>query len=445
MQNDENNVTLRRRRKQLLRSKSTDSLSSDSSLNKTYTRSLDLSTGLNSNDFEEMKLELLHTKDQLEIIRNELDNVICENNQLKDTIARQQRHINTLKDLCKSPLHPRTGQLLSVKKRSRYSFSNYSRVLSLDYENKSTNDSLLNSHIENSKVLSELSTLDENSKSYKNLSPDNLLQIKGDSTSKQPSYNPVICSETFISKPPLKDTKMDNKQTQTEFESFANQLNHRYIGSKHKTELDEEVIRKDHRRRRKLSILSNCNYTASLDIIENTFGKHFEYCHYLLRNCSIKEIVSNILKKAQSFNIDDYIIIMIGEQDFRNMEDATVLVKIIRETLNHITHTNIILCCPTYILGAPIHNYKVEMFSRLLCLDIETHKYAYFIDSNSDLSYETFSRSTGKINKLGLKRIYEGIFRRLLVDIKNYPIDSDYDNLAKMPENSLKPLFRSAT
>lgn len=77
------NATLRRQR-QLFRSKSIDSFSNDSSLDKTNsdinTRSLDLSTGISKNELEEMKVEIQQLKEQFELTQNELDKVICDNN-----------------------------------------------------------------------------------------------------------------------------------------------------------------------------------------------------------------------------------------------------------------------------------------------------------------------------------------------------------------------------
>lgn len=63
-------------------------------------------------------------------------------------------------------------------------------------------------------------------------------------------------------------------------------------------------------------------------------------------------------------------------------------------------------------------------------MDIQNYNYAYFFDTNCDLSLEMFSYKTGKINKLGMKCVFGSIFSRILVDIKNYPLDYNHDNSA---------------
>lgn len=128
---------------------------------------------------------------------------------------------------------------------------------------------------------------------------------------------------------------------------------------------------------------------------------------------------------------------MIGEKDFNDNEDSIELVRLIRESLEQTTHTNVIVCSPAYVRGALIHNYRVELFNNLLYMDIQNYNYAYFFDTNRDLSLEMFSYKTGKLNKLGIKCIFGSIFRRILVDIKKYPLDYDHDN-------SLKPLTSKA-
>lgn len=60
-------------------------------------------------------------------------------------------------------------------------------------------------------------------------------------------------------------------------------------------------------------------------------------------------------------------------------------------------------------------------------MDVEYYKYAYLFDTNYDLSLNQFSSSTGKINKYGIKSVYDTIFQCLLLDIQTYSIDCDVD------------------
>lgn len=182
------------------------------------------------------------------------------------------------------------------------------------------------------------------------------------------------------------------------------------------------------RKKRKLCILSNWNQNGDIqDVLENTYTQYFEYIRCLYPNSRLNNLLLNVHNKVQDFDLDDYCIIMIGEQDFKGTEDPITIVKLIRETLKPITHTNIIICCPTFVRGALILNYKIEMFNNLLWMDVEYYKYAYLFDTNYDLSLDQFSSSTGKINKYGIKSVYDTIFQCLLLDIQTYSIDCDVD------------------
>lgn len=52
-------------------------------------------------------------------------------------------------------------------------------------------------------------------------------------------------------------------------------------------------------RKRKLCIISNCNYIGALKNIEATFSEHFEYCHYVTPGSGLSEILSNITEKVK--------------------------------------------------------------------------------------------------------------------------------------------------
>lgn len=119
---------------------------------------------------------------------------------------------------------------------------------------------------------------------------------------------------------------------------------------------------------------------------------------------------------------------MIGEKDFKSAGNHIELIYLIKESLMLITHTNVIVCCPTYVRGALIHNYRVELFNNLLHFDIQNNNYAYFFDTNHDLTLDMFSYRTGKLNRMGTKRIFDSIFDRLIIDIRNYPMENSMCN-----------------
>lgn len=169
------------------------------------------------------------------------------------------------------------------------------------------------------------------------------------------------------------------------------------------------------KQKNRLCIISNNCTKGTLPLIEEIFSKGFEYCHYLLPNATMKDFFSSIDQKLKDFTMNDYCLIFIGENDLRN-GDCMDMLDSLRNSLKNATHTNKIICAPTYIKGALIYNYKVELFNNLLCLDTKNNKYAYFFDSNCALTHEMFSNNTGKINKYGWRNIYNRIMSNIMID-----------------------------
>jgi hypothetical protein len=54
---------------------------------------------------------------------------------------------------------------------------------------------------------------------------------------------------------------------------------------------------------------------------------------------------------------------------------------------------------------------RVEVFNGMIHLDTITHKYAYFVDSNKNLSYDfdVYNKKTGALNNYGLRTVIEDI------------------------------------
>lgn len=179
----------------------------------------------------------------------------------------------------------------------------------------------------------------------------------------------------------------------------------------------------DDSRLRKLCVLSNSTQRGILQAIEDHFSKEFKYCSYLMPNSKIRQLLSNVKAKLQDFSLNDYCIILLGDSDIKTDSNYIDLVKVINESLRQMTHTNIIICTPTYVLGAPIYNYKVEIFNNLVYMDLEYHKYAYFFDSNNELEYkfDMFSNRTGKLNKAGINFIFQNIMDRIKIDLRSFP------------------------
>lgn len=162
--------------------------------------------------------------------------------------------------------------------------------------------------------------------------------------------------------------------------------------------------------RNKLCIMSCYKRNAVLDIAETIFnGGDYQIMHYLTPNAGIREQLKCINEKLTDFTYQDYCIIMIGEEDFTKTNNYHELIRYLRATIQNISHTNVILCTPTYNCGRhqTMYNWRVEIFNNLLYSDVESHGYAYFFDSNANLTYDNymFSKYGGYLNNRGMRTV----------------------------------------
>lgn len=124
----------------------------------------------------------------------------------------------------------------------------------------------------------------------------------------------------------------------------------------------------------------------------------------------------------------------IGEEDFKITKNYTRIINLLKQTLQNITFTNIIVCTPTYRYNyySNMYNWRIKIFNNLLYKNVMTHIYAYLLDSNSNLIYDNnmFYRNSGIINNLGLNTIFYDI--HLLIN------DIDFNNNNIFDKNSTK-------
>lgn len=194
-----NNVTLRR--KQLYRTISTESFYTDSSLEETCSdnincQSLDMST--NDNEEREMKTELLQLRAKLACTRNELEKIVLENDQLKDTVTRLNQQIKTLKEMCATPVKSQRLELLSARKKHRRSLTDnlresmdYNNSIHIDKRNEEPNhDNELTLHSKSATVQQESNTKSSSSERYnKNNSSTKNMYVIGGAQCKGLNYN----------------------------------------------------------------------------------------------------------------------------------------------------------------------------------------------------------------------------------------------------------------
>lgn len=185
----------------------------------------------------------------------------------------------------------------------------------------------------------------------------------------------------------------------------------------------------------KICIISSNKRCKILNAAENIFSNEYRICHYLLPNSGINELFANIHGKVNDLTLNDYCIILIGEEDFKETKDYFSLVKLIRKRLLHLNHTNFVICSPTYRYNVgTMYNWRIEKFNNVLYSDNLIHEYSFLVDSNLNLSYDynMFLRSNGMINNQGIKTIFQGI-EKTIAHIKDY-------NYAKCSLNSHKDI-----
>lgn len=103
----------------------------------------------------------------------------------------------------------------------------------------------------------------------------------------------------------------------------------------------------------------------------------------------ILRILDNIETETKGYSYNDYCIVFIGDADFETTNNPIELIHAMRQKLEKIKHTNVVLCFPTFKMGnySNVFNWRVEAFNSLLYKDVEEHKHTFAIDSNLNLSY----------------------------------------------------------
>lgn len=201
-----------------------------------------------------------------------------------------------------------------------------------------------------------------------------------------------------------------------------------------------------------LCIISSETSNRLYTICQKTNLGNFNICHYRMPNCGLKILLNNIDKKVQDFTYSDYCVVYVGEEDFRRTHNYMELVAFIREKLQTLTHTNFLVCLPTFKYMANKNvmiNSRIDTFNNLLYMDIEIYKYAYILDSNLNLpyTYETYSLRNGSLNNKGLNIVLNDLLDLILdinalnvSDTEKQVIDSD-DTLKNIVNNNCNNKF----
>lgn len=101
-------------------------------------------------------------------------------------------------------------------------------------------------------------------------------------------------------------------------------------------------------------------------------------------------------------------------------------------TLQKLTHTNIIICLPTfrYSKYMTLFNRRIEMFNSLLFSDNTKYEYAYILDSNRNLKYtsEMFVGSQGILKNICYRIIFSDL-NKLIEKVSNHYMLCNYEPL----------------
>lgn len=170
----------------------------------------------------------------------------------------------------------------------------------------------------------------------------------------------------------------------------------------------------------KVCILSSNKNNNMLSAAEYTFEDKYDLCHYLKPHGNTEELLNGLCTKLKNYTMNDFCVVFLGGEDFKRTNNYYDIIFHLRNTLQAVQHTNIIICLPTYKypFDTSLFNCRVETFNNLLYLDVLTHGHAYLLDSNLNLQYDytMFKTYSGSINQHGLRTVFKDLLD-LITDI----------------------------
>lgn len=188
---------------------------------------------------------------------------------------------------------------------------------------------------------------------------------------------------------------------------------------------------KDSAPKRKLYLISTNQRNKVLDLALRTFQNEHQLCHFKLPHRGVLDTLKSIDEKTRSLSKEDYCVIMVGDKDFVKSQNYSELVKNIKNRLTTLNHTNIIICLPTFKCGrwTELFNRRIEMFNKLLYLDVQKHEYAFILDSNLHLTYDhqMFSAPQGAINNRGILNVLTDL-KNLIEEIQTYSCEYNHQD-----------------
>ncbi|CAH1643118.1 unnamed protein product [Spodoptera littoralis] len=260
------------------------------------------------------------------------------------------------------------------------------------------------------------------------LENSSLKQTNDELLRKNKFYNTISCSPRKKNTPnkpvqtKTKKGKMKSANTQTTMYPMSPVLtescddaNSKHTATDHlrKTYPVTQTQNKLTKKLNTIHIVSSNKKNKILTIAENTFPDKYKLCHYLLPNSNTEQLIKNIEIKLHGMTMNDFCVLMIGEEDFNTTKDYIYIISKLKQTLQRQKFTNIIICAPTYKCGSHIgsmYNWRVQNFNNKLYLDVLQYEYAYFLDTNKNLRWgEMFHKTNGTVNNYGMSIIFKDV------------------------------------
>lgn len=279
---------------------------------------------------------------------------------------------------------------------------------------------------------------------------NNLKRVNEELTKKSELYK-IVAQSPIPKKTKTKTStkQKSDKQTQTDIQgNYAKEVINKDISKKNSNKshpMKETNTCKNKNAdivSHRLHVLSSNNNNKVLETLQQTFkGDRYSICHYLKTHCGLQTLLDDVEHITKKLTKIDYFVLMIGEEDFKTTHEYFKLIFSLRETLQKINHTNVIICLPTYKCAAykDMFNWRIENFNNLLYLDIATHGHAYLLDSNLNLdySYKMFNYKTGDINNFGIQIVFNDLYK-LVNEIQ-------FDNIYLYEDSSMTKVIPTNT
>lgn len=322
---------------------------------------------LNNEIVEDLKEKIRSLEKQLEITEYELENQLSENHVLGKKILEYENKISKLSHICRSP-HKSSYSSTQAKTKS-YKKKNRADLSRTPFERKDRDDII---HM-----------------------PESNKYIDKD-------HNELLTIVPHVNSS-LLDTSSPVKKRTNAIPTNLNKTN--------------------------ICVLSSNKYNKTLSTFENVLTGDYHVVHYLKPYCGIKELLDGIEIKVQNYTYRDFCIVFVGDENFMTSQDHFKLINHIKEALQKIQHTNVILCLPTYRLNKHIFNGRVESFSNILYRDSQVHDYAYLLDTNLNLQYNhgMYRAYSGIIKTSALRVIFKDL-QGLIILIEKHHISFPYAN-----------------